>query len=255
MSLIKNEIPVLEYDTDQNAVFMPEGATGEPYPETAVMLFMDKEVDDYVEKNDCKLLDSLNCIPKMIDVWQIEYQGKKICFCKTPLGGPAAAQMMEMLYAKGVRRFLASGCCGALVEGTEGEFYIPTAALRQEGTSYQYLPPAREVHTDAQVNGAIKKAVESAGYSCKECKTWTTDALFRETKEMVNYRRQEGYVVVDMECASMAACAQMRGAAFGQLLFTADSLADENKHDTRGWGADTFATALKLVFDAASGSI
>ena len=53
-----------------------------------------------------------------------------------------------------------------------------------------------------------------------------------------------------MECASLAACAKMRGVTFGQLLFTADSLANVEGHETRNWGGDTFAAALELAFDA-----
>ena len=55
-----------------------------------------------------------------------------------------------------------------------------------------------------------------------------------------------------MECASMAACAKMRGVTFGQLLFTADSLANVEKHDGRNWGNGTFAAAMELALDAAA---
>ena len=89
-----------------------------------------------------------------------------------------------------------------------------------------------------------------AGFDYAKCKTWTTDGFYRETKEMVLYRKEEGYSVVEMECASLAACARKRGVTFGQLLFTADSLANINEHDIRNWGNDTFAVALQLAMDA-----
>lgn len=73
---------------------------------------------------------------------------------------------------------------------------------------------------------------------------------YRETKEMVEYRKEEGYSVVDMECASLAACAEFRNIVFGQLLFTADSLANIESHDPRNWGNDTFALAMNLAMDA-----
>ena len=66
-----------------------------------------------------------------------------------PLGGAGAVQIMEQLIAGGVKEIIAAGCCGALVEDTEGSFFVPTAALRQEGTSYHYLPPSREIELDA----------------------------------------------------------------------------------------------------------
>ena len=67
---------------------------------------------------------------------------------------------------------------------------------------------------------------------------------------MVLYRKEEGYSVVEMECASLAACAKMRGVIFGQLLFTADSLANMEEHAERNWGNEHFAYAMKLAFDA-----
>lgn len=67
---------------------------------------------------------------------------------------------------------------------------------------------------------------------------------------MVRYRKSEGYSVVEMECASMAACAKMRDVLFGQVLFTADSLADVDAHDIRNWGNDFFAAAMKIAMEA-----
>ena len=67
---------------------------------------------------------------------------------------------------------------------------------------------------------------------------------------MILYRKEEGCSVVEMECASMVACAKMRNVVFGQLLFTADSLADIDSHYVRKWGNEHFAYAMTLAFDA-----
>lgn len=56
MSLIKNDIPILEYDTNSNAVIMPGHSTNFYFPERAVMLFMEKEIDDYVMTNECEVI-------------------------------------------------------------------------------------------------------------------------------------------------------------------------------------------------------
>lgn len=67
---------------------------------------------------------------------------------------------------------------------------------------------------------------------------------------MIMYRKSEGYTVVEMECASLAACAKFRNVSFGQLLFTADSLANIEQHDARSWGSAFFAGAMVLAMDA-----
>ena len=68
---------------------------------------------------------------------------------------------------------------------------------------------------------------------------------------MASYRKEEGCSVVEMECAALAACAIKRGAQFGQLLLTADTLADPQAYDARDWGAASSGTVLPLLFEIA----
>lgn len=250
MALIKNEIPILEYDTEKAAVIMPGHSWDYKFTEKAVLLFMEAEIDDYVAAHNCKVAGKFDSITKSFLVYETEVNGQKISFVQVPLGGAAAVQVMEQMIAGGSRKFVAAGCCGALENGMEGGFFIPTAALRQEGTSYHYLPPSREVELSGQAVDAIEKTLIKEKLPFRKCKTWTTDGFYRETKEMVLYRKSEGYSVVEMECASMAACAKMRDVIFGQLLFTADSLADVEKHDCRNWGEDFFDIGMELAIMA-----
>lgn len=250
MALVKNELPILEYDTEEKAVLMPGEMWNYKFTKKAAMLFMEPEIDEYVANNKCEMIGKFESITKIFPVYKTIHKGVEITFCQAPLGGAGAVQIMEQLIKGGVKEIIAAGCCGSLVEDVEGEYFIPTKALRQEGTSYHYLPPSREVEINEKAINAIEKALIMNGKSYHKCRTWTTDGFYRETKDMILYRKQEGYSVVEMECASMAACAKMRKIIFGQLLFTADSLADLEKHDGRNWGDGHFANAMKLAFDA-----
>lgn len=250
MAISKNQIPILEFDTEQTAVIMPGHHSDYSFPHKAVMLFMEPEIDDFVAENECEVVGKFISVTKEFYVYKTKIHNVDIAFVQAPLGGAGAVQIMEQLIAGGVEEIIAAGCCGALVEDTEGSFFIPAAALRQEGTSYHYLPPSREIELDPEPIKAICKVLENAGLSYKICKTWTTDGFYRETKEMVRYRKSEGYSVVEMECASMAACAKMRGVLFGQVLFTADSLENVDAHDIRNWGNDFFAAAMRIAMEA-----
>ena len=97
---------------------------------------------------------------------------------------------------------------------------------------------------------AIKHTLEEYQITYEEVKTWTTDGFYRETKDMVEYRKAEGCGVVEMECAALFACAKFRGAHFAQLLYTADSLADTRRYDARDWGKASVPIALRLCLDA-----
>ena len=191
MAVFKNEIPILEFDTEQSAVIMPGHHSDYNFPQKAVMLFMGPEIDDFVTENECEIVGKFISVTKEFCVYKTKINCVDIAFVQTPLGGAGAVQIMEQLIAGGVEEIIAAGCCGALVEDTEGSFFVPTAALRQEGTSDHYLPPSREIELDAVPIKAICRVLENAGLSYRTCKTWTTDGFYRETKEMVRYRKSE----------------------------------------------------------------
>ena len=97
---------------------------------------------------------------------------------------------------------------------------------------------------------AIEETILEHGMNYREVTTWSTDGFFRETKEKVAYRKSEGCAVVEMECSALAACSTFRGATWGMILYTADTLADVDKYDERNWGGNAYEYALRLCLDA-----
>ncbi len=132
----------------------------------------------------------------------------------------------------------------------ENTFLVPVKALRDEGTSYHYMKPSRFIDINATALSAIEAALKEHGLAYTEVITWSTDGFFRETKAKVAYRKAEGCSIVEMECAALAACAQLRSAVWGELLFTADTLADSESYNERDWGIASYERALQLCFDA-----
>jgi uridine phosphorylase len=65
-------------------------------------------------------------------------------------------------------------------------------------------------------------------------KTWTTDAVYRETIERTRLRKSQGCSIVEMETSAFMAVAQFRGVEFGQLLYGGDSV-QEDGWDDREW--------------------
>lgn len=122
--------------------------------------------------------------------------------------------------------------------------------LHDEGTSYHYMSASRFVEINKTALNAIEETVSDHGLPYREVITWSTDGFYRETKEKVEYRKQEGCEVVEMECSALAACASFRNVVWGCILFTADTLADTENYNERNWGSDSFAYALELCLDA-----
>jgi len=185
----------------------------------------------------------------------IEHRGERVAFFYPGLGAPAAAMAMEESIAMGCRDFVAVGGAGALVpEMAMGTAVVVTDAVRDEGTSAHYLAASRTAAPDCAVTEAIAAALEEASVPFVRGMTWTTDAIYRETRQRVLRRVAEGCVTVEMEAAAFFAVARYRRVRVGQLLYAGDTLAGE-EWEHRGWlGAKSLREELfQLALDAAVG--
>ncbi len=251
MSIIKNEIPILEYDSEKQAVIMPNHENFDlELPRKAVFAFLGDAVDKYARNHGGEIVGWFESITKMYPIYKISYKGQELCLVQAPMGAPAAAQILDWLISYGVREIISGGSCGALENFKENEFLVPYRALRDEGTSYHYMAPSRYADVHPKARKAIEKTLCEHHLKYTEVMTWSTDGFYRETKEKVTYRKAEGCSVVEMECAALAACGNMRGAVWGELLYTADSLSNVEAYDERNWGRDSVEYVLRLCMDA-----
>ena len=250
-NMIKNEIPILEFDPVKTAVIDPDHEKLHlSLPRKCVFAFLGSYIDEYARQVKARQITEFISETKRYPIYIIQYQKEDIVLCQAPVGAAPSAQILDWLIGYGVREVISSGCCGALEKILESTFLIPCKALRDEGTSYHYAPPSRYMEINPQARKAIRKAILEHGMKYQEVITWSTDGFFRETKEMVAYRRSEGCAVVEMECAALAAVAAFRGITWGMILYTADSLANVDAYDARNWGGNAYEYALKLCLDA-----
>lgn len=251
MAIVKNEIPILEFDTEQEAVLNPTHENlGLNLPRKCVFAFLGDYIDEYASKTGSKQVSTFGSATKNYPIYITKHKGEEIVLCQAPVGAAPAAQILDWLIGYGVREIISAGSCGALQQFPEGTFLVPSKALRDEGTSYHYAPPSRFMEISDNARKVIKEAILEHGMNYQEVITWSTDGFFRETKEKVAYRKSEGCAVVEMECSALAACAAFRGVTWGMILYTADSLADIEKYDMRNWGGNAYEYALTLCLDA-----
>ncbi len=249
--LIPNEIPLLEYDTDPGALIPPDHERLPlRLPERAVFAFLGETVDAYAAAHGAEIVSAFVSATKEYPIYVLNHQGTSLCLVQAPVGAAAAVQLLDWLLAYGVKKVISAGSCGALQDWEENVFLVPRRALRDEGASYHYAPPSRYMELNPLALAALEQTLREHGLPYVEVTTWSTDGFFRETREKVAYRKQEGCAVVEMECAALAACAALRGAVWGELLFTADSLANLERYDERDWGRDSIAAALELCLEA-----
>ena len=251
MSIFKHELPILEFDTDTTAVIAPthEGLNLK-LPQKAVFAFLGDYIEKYAKKHSCTQAELFVSSTKSYPIYITQYKGTDICFCQAPVGAAAAVQILDWLIGYGVTEIISTGSCGVLEHFPENVFLVPVKALRDEGTSYHYAKPSRFIELNTAAIQTIKTTLNNRGLPYTEVATWSTDGFYRETKAKIAYRKAEGCSVVEMECAALAACAQFRGAIWGELLFTADTLANSDAYSERNWGIDSYECALQLCFEA-----
>ncbi|MDL2271960.1 nucleoside phosphorylase [Desulfovibrio sp. OttesenSCG-928-I05] len=246
MVVTKHAFPILEHDESPEAIIKADRHGKEPLPRLCLMTFFGEVLHDFVTANDCRELHPYQSEMRDFPVYEYRHNGVAICLVQGFVGSAGAAMLAEFLYAYGVTHLLACGGCGVLQDIPAGDVIIPVTALRDEGASYHYLPPARTIDVDPGMVAAIKETLTQRQVPFTECTTWTTDGFYRETPDMVQYRKDEGCQTVDMECATLAAVARFKGKAFGQILYSGDILADVENYDERGWQHN--ATAREKLF-------
>ena len=249
----KHAIPILEFDDNPQAVIMPnhEGLDLQ-LPKKCIYAFLEEEIDRFAQEVGAECVGEFVSATKTYLVYVMDYKGEKVCLAQAPVGSAPAAQFMDWLIGYGVEQIISTGTCGVLTNIEENAFLVPVRALRDEGTSYHYVAPSRYMEMQIEAVSAIEQILEQLGIPYEEVMTWSTDGFYRETAEKVAYRKEEGCAVVEMECAALAAVAQLRGVVWGQLLFTADSLADLENYDSRDWGSEAFDKALELCLEIVS---
>lgn len=196
------------------------------FPELVIVTYTRRVFSLLLENHDAVEIARMYTSAVEIPVYEITHNGKRFAAFLSTIGGPVAAALMEEAIAMGGRKFLFFGSCGVLDEDIlDGHIAVPTAAWRDEGTSYHYLPASDLI--EIPTAGKLAGILDDLDVPYHRTITWTTDAIYRETRDTVRKRRDAGCAVVEMEAASTAAVAQVRGVEFYTFLYGADSLAGE----------------------------
>ncbi len=164
----------------------------------------------------------------VIPVYKVCYKGVSVGMFLSPVGAPACVSAGEEIFAMGAETLILFGTCGVLDRSIEDcSVIIPHRAVRDEGTSFHYVPAASEIQVNLRYVETFTGLLEELGCNYTTGKTWTTDGIYRETREKVNRRKQSGCICVDMECSAMTAMAEFRGKELFQFFYAADNLDGE----------------------------
>jgi uridine phosphorylase len=242
-----DDAPILDFDPSRDSVLEPHLAVEKfDLPPHVVLCFFRDAITSFVAELGGREIGRLASEMGSHSVFEVDLDGRRVAVAQAGVGAPLAAAWLDELIMLGGRAFIAAGGAGVLVPDlVMGHVIVPTAAVRDEGTSYHYLPASREVAPTADALEAIMSTLDAHGVPHVSGKTWTTDGIYRETREKVRRRVAEGCLTVEMEAAAFFAVAQFRGVSLGQMLYAGDDLSGE-AWDGRGWPRHDTGRSLLL---------
>jgi purine-nucleoside phosphorylase len=202
----------------------------------------------------------------------------QICVAGPYMGAPYGTMILESLIARGVKKIIVLGWCGAVVPGLDvGDLIVVDRAIVDEGTSCNYADLSDDIpctlpddfltsHLYTHCQKTVKKNNQSSGkdagrdrrpekrpFRVTRQTLWTTDAIYRETPEKISFFRDLGAEAVEMECSALFSVARFRAVKIAALMVVSDSVAATDWHP--GFRNKRFkqarALACEMVLDVA----
>jgi uridine phosphorylase len=220
------EFPILEFDGVSDNIIEPSKFIKKmDISENVVMCFYSEVIDNLLNKGMLKEIKTLYSQIGKHHVYELIHEGKKVVVFHPGVGAPLGAGLMEEVIALGGRKFISCGSGGVLDKDiAAGHVLVPISAIRDEGTSYHYVEPSREISVNETAIEAIEKTLSKHNCSYLKVKTWSTDSFYRETVDKMEQRKREGCLTVEMECSAFCAVAEYRNAVFGQMIYSGDDI-------------------------------
>lgn len=220
------------FDNQTAAKINPQIREDAPGVDACIVTFSYLIEKFVLENYECRQIGQLYSVTGITPVYQINYNNKKFAFYKTCVGAPACVGSIEDTLSEiKTNKYIVFEGCGCLDRTiTHGKVIVPTEGYRDEGTSYHYAPASDYIRvSNAPI---VAKFMEENKIPCAMGKTWTTDALYRETTGNIEKRKADGCISVEMECAGLQAMCNFRNLEL-YMFFTSGDLLDAPEWDAR----------------------
>lgn len=255
-------IPLLALkDWDAPSVFRPENLMREarrqkdlPLVSIPEICIFDPDGDFLDHLRDCgraRRHAAWACYHTQMDIF--EHEGITFGIIGRVVGASFAVLVAEELFVSGCKLLISVTSAGQITPlGQPPYVVLLERALRDEGTSYHYLPPARYSVLDPELRTSILAGWKQGELPLYVGASWTTDAPFRETASAIEAYRAEGIVAVEMEAAALYALAQARRYAIVCFAHVTNQMAQQGDDFEKGpdQGSQTVLTLVTQVAQA-----
>jgi len=244
------ECPLLDHALDSPSAFTPHElisavrrATGKPavpVPPICVLDFDGDLTDWLVRYGKATLFEAWACFHT--NMYELETDGVRCGIVPRTIGGPYAVLIAEQLLVSGARLILGLTSAGRVSPSLPlPSFVVVTSAIRDEGTSFHYLPAAGKVDCPTPIADLLTEELRSLGSPVVQGSVWTTDAPYRETATQLQRHATSSVLAVEMQAASLFAFGVARKAGVGVVAHVTNAVDHHQEQFEKGTDEDGFS--------------
>lgn len=231
--MMESKYPILEFDDNKTAKLNPSSFAVSPFETDKLIITFFPEVMDKLVSEGRITLERTIGGENPVPIYR--FSDEDILITLGQVGCPACAGNLDLFHSMGITKVMFCGGGGVLDKNIEvGQILVVDGAIRDEGFSYHYIEPSRYIYTEPETTSKIVRYLEDHSISYLRGLTWTTDAIFRETRDKIAQRKEEGAKIVEMEQAGCIAVSQFRGFSYGALIYGGDDVSQE-EWSGRSW--------------------
>ncbi|MBT4136267.1 MAG: nucleoside phosphorylase [Candidatus Latescibacteria bacterium] len=180
-------------------------------------------------------------------LYTFEYSGIEFGIIGCAVGASFAVLLAEELFVSGCKLLISVTSSGLILPNQKPPFFVLIErALRDEGTSYHYLPPSDYAYLNKELSAVLDSAFSDLPIPVNKGATWTTDAPFRETDAAIKQAQSQGILAVEMEASALYAFAQTRQQAVICFAHVTNQMGNIEGDFEKG-EADGSKDALELI--------
>jgi len=154
-----------------------------------------------------------------------EYEGEKLTVSCHGIGGPSAAVVVEELAMLGAKAIVRLGSCGGLLKPMKiGDLVIATGAGYKGGALDQYFGRKISPGPDRELTALLESSVKERRAKYYKGQVFSSDAFYAETPSAIRRLTREGYVAVEMECATVFGLGKLRRVKTASMLLVSDNV-------------------------------
>src|SRR5258708_1345275 len=200
--------PILGHALDQPSAFTPKNLSDDGrrsreipagiVPPVCILEFDGDMTDWLVRDGIAKPVVPWACFHT--SMFAMDLEGVTCGIIARTIGGPYAVLIAEQLQAAGAKLIIGLTSAGRVSPDLPLPcLVVATSAIRDEGTSYHYLPPDSEVPCKSKVVPLLERELIATGWAVRSGKGWTTDAPYGETKQQLNKCTRKGAITAETE--------------------------------------------------------